>query len=223
MDELMNQRPKKKAKSKFRLPSAVAKRPAVRTTRAKPKPELPPWPLPKTLPDAMCWAFFILDRFAEVLGVEELKSRLSRAWCANSFFSGIDCVKHAWTFITAASVEMFGISPGVDFALSVEIDKGCQECLLQWFNGGCIFGGLILLVSWGHHVNSSPRWARRKGSRTSNGARNNWSKLDRRYKKQGWCPKCLGILAVEVDITESRGIPKDWLGPWTGSSKNWSR
>ena len=66
-----------------------------------------------------CWAFFILDRFAEVLGVEELKSRLSRAWCANSFFSGIDCVKHAWAFITAASVEMFGISPGVDFALSV--------------------------------------------------------------------------------------------------------
>ena len=101
---------------------------------------LPSWPLPTTVADAMCfrctdfhvlilnlwlqcslrcWAFFILDRFAALLGVDELKLRLSRAWCANSFFSGIDCVKHAWAFITAASVEMFGISPGVDFAMSV--------------------------------------------------------------------------------------------------------
>jgi len=31
----------------------------------------------------------------------------------------------------------------------------------------------------------------------------------------------LGILAVEVDITESRGIPKDWLGPWLLGQAHW--
>ena len=108
---LMNQRPKKKAKSKFRLPSAVAKRPAVRTTRAKPKPEcfackccrslnlkfefdstnsnsltltvenlihlrLPPWPLPKTLPDAM--RFRCKDVHVLFLGCRILVAALSQ-------------------------------------------------------------------------------------------------------------------------------------------------
>ena len=55
---------------------------------------------------------------AALIGEEQLKERLGRHREAFSLFSGIECVRHAWAFINAAAVEMWGLSPGLDFKLS---------------------------------------------------------------------------------------------------------
>ena len=65
------------------------------------------------------WAFYILKRFADLLGESEVKRRLSRKVKVFSFFSGMDCMKHAGGFIEAACLEMWGFRPGFEFSFPV--------------------------------------------------------------------------------------------------------
>lgn len=73
------------------------------------------------------WAFHVLQRFADLLGVEEVQKRLKQTRTCYSLFSGIECVRHAWNLITAASIEMWSVDPGMKFEFSVRA-FACMLC-----------------------------------------------------------------------------------------------
>lgn len=56
---------------------------------------------------------------ADLLGLEVVQSRLRRKIRIFSIFSGIDCQKFAWQFLSAACVQLWQFEPAVTFEFSV--------------------------------------------------------------------------------------------------------
>ena len=56
---------------------------------------------------------------ADLLGLELVQSRLRRKIRIFSIFSGIDCQKFAWQFLSAACEQLWQFEPGVTFEFSV--------------------------------------------------------------------------------------------------------
>lgn len=75
------------------------------------------------------WAFFVLRRLASLLGEDTVKSKLASKRPLFSLFSGMECVKHAWVFISAASIELWGIKPGICFGFSASALSVFNRCL----------------------------------------------------------------------------------------------
>lgn len=69
--------------------------------------------------DVRRWAFFVLQRLADLIGRDHLQASLKKERNAYSFFSGVECVRHAWAFIHAAALELWGITTGLRFEGSV--------------------------------------------------------------------------------------------------------
>lgn len=65
------------------------------------------------------WPVVILQRMADLLGTELVQSRLKREITVFSFFSGIDCQKFAWKFLSAACEHLWHFKPAVSFDFSV--------------------------------------------------------------------------------------------------------
>ena len=64
------------------------------------------------------WAFQILLRLAELLGIDFVQKKLKANIRVHSLFSGVDGPKHACAFIQAACVELWGFSPNIYFDFS---------------------------------------------------------------------------------------------------------
>ena len=172
------------------------------------------WPAPTTIPalmllgpNAPCdvwlndcfdfrqWAFFVLRRFGDLLGVSEVQHRLKQARKFYSFCSGIECFRHAWTFIIAASIEMWGVDPDAQQPFSVwassfvvlrcmmlviqcckvEKDKGCKALIMNWFDddGHCIFGNILDMCANQIPENRLMKVSEVKVAKTSNCVRHN--------------------------------------------------
>lgn len=65
------------------------------------------------------WAFHVLRRLADLFGEDVVTSRLRAKRNLYSLFSGVECVKHAWAFVDAACLELWGFRTGMVFEFSV--------------------------------------------------------------------------------------------------------
>ena len=102
------------------------------------------------------WAFVLLQRFAELLGKDEVTRKLvSTRWECWTMFSGIDCCREAWAFIEKAADDLWGVKVGLQSHFMVECDKTCQKFLYARYGSDrCLFPDALKLVS---NAPSGPR------------------------------------------------------------------
>ena len=95
------------------------------------------------------WAFVLLQRFAELLGKDEVTHKLvSTRWVCWTMFSGIDCCREAWAFIEKAADGLWGVEVGLQWHFMVECDKTCQKFLYERYGSDrCLFPDALKLVS----------------------------------------------------------------------------
>lgn len=64
-------------------------------------------------------AFPVLRRCAALFGKEFCCLRLQQEQEVMTLFSGIECTRKAWEMVSAAALELWGISTGVRFTCAV--------------------------------------------------------------------------------------------------------
>eukprot|EP00435_Cladocopium_sp_Y103_P026369 s3891_g6.t1 len=72
------------------------------------------------------WAFMVLARLADLLGADLVQTRLKAKRPVYSLFSGMECVKHAWQFVDAACLELWGFRTGLYFDFSARVLEQTQ-------------------------------------------------------------------------------------------------
>jgi hypothetical protein len=101
------------------------------------------------IPQTRQWAFVLLQRFAELLGKDEVTRKLvSTRWQCWTMFSGIDCCREAWAFIEKAADDLWGVKVGLQWHFMVECDKTCQKFLsARYGSDRCLFPDALKLAS----------------------------------------------------------------------------